>query len=221
MKLVILALLFFVLLPWQLIAPVTPEPVTTTEEKELGGEHPKPPAALPAAEEKEEPAATIQTKPIAVVNPLPQTVSTAPVEYNEAYVEELERAVHDRINAERVRANLSILKYNDTLANVAALHSTDMAVNNYFAHEDNQGCNSACRVTNSGYDWRAVGENLFLLKSTYRYSVEDASAIIVQGWMGSEGHRRNVLEPDFTYEGIGVVINDGAIYATEVFARPR
>jgi uncharacterized protein YkwD len=43
----------------------------------------------------------------------------------------------------------------------------------------------------------------------------------VAGWMGSEGHRKNVLSKNFTHQGLGVVINGNALYATEVFARPR
>jgi uncharacterized protein YkwD len=143
------------------------------------------------------------------------------VEYTEGYTQDLEKAIHDRINVERVREGLGVLAYDEKLAEIAAGHSTDMAKENYFAHEDEKGCTSACRLDNAGYKWRTVGENLFLLKSSYHYSVEEAAAIIVAGWMGSEGHRHNVLNKSFTHEGLGVVIEGNSVYATELFARPR
>lgn len=219
-KLLLLGLLMFILLPWELFAPVVKSPVVIAPQEATTA---LPIAAVPVTSTSlvSEKPVPPPAKPLSSVNPPPPKPTPKPVVYNEAYSVELERAIHDRINAERVRAGLGILTYNDTLAQVAALHSTDMAEENYFAHEDENGCTSSCRVTKIGYDWRSVGENLFLLKSSNRYSVEDASAIIVQGWMGSEGHRHNVLYDNFTQEGIGVVIKGDAIYATEVFARPR
>jgi len=144
-----------------------------------------------------------------------------PVEYNEEYVAELELAIHELINAEREREDLKPLVYDEVLAEVAAYHSTNMATEDYFDHEDENGCDSACRVTSSGYKWQMVGENLFLLRHGRHLTVKDASTIIVVGWMNSDGHRANVLQPKFTHEGVGVVIKGDSIYATEVFTRPR
>jgi uncharacterized protein YkwD len=220
MKLAIIALLLFIMLPWQLVAPVVERAVIVAPQEEAEKEVAEPAVTEPQPQEQE-PTETVQVQPITVVNPAPPQQDAEPVEYTEEYIAELELAIHDRINAERVRQGLKILGYDDTLAYVSALHSVDMAKENYFAHEDENGCTSSCRVTNAGYEWRAVGENLFLIKSSFRYSVEDASAIIVQGWMGSEGHRRNIVNKDFTEQGIGVVILGNAIYATEVLARPR
>ena len=181
----------------------------------------------PLAQTPEAVAPTVsQPGPLVSSHPAPPkpqvpTAAPEPVEYTEEYVEQLEQAIHDRINAERTGEGLGLLEYDDDLAEVAAFHSTDMATNNYFAHEDDEGCDSACRLTSVGYPWRVVGENLFLLRSTYRYSVADASAIIVAGWMGSEGHRKNVLEKRFSHEGVGVVVLGDSIYATELLTRPR
>ena len=143
------------------------------------------------------------------------------ITYDEAYVEALERAIHNRVNDERVLQKLNTLSYNDLLAEVAAFHSTDMAKNDYFEHEDQDGCDSACRATAAGYKWRMVGENLFLLKREYHFSADGASAVVVAGWMGSEGHRENLFEEDFTEEGIGVVIKGDALYVTQMLGRPR
>lgn len=151
----------------------------------------------------------------------PEVAVAAEGAYTEAFVRELELAVHNRINQERVGQGLKTLEYDTLLADVAALHSTDMAQQNYFAHEDKKGCDSSCRVTAAEYKWRMVGENLFFLKREPHFSVDGASAVVVAGWMGSPGHRKNLFEDDFTHEGIGVVIKGDAIYVTEVLTRPR
>jgi len=39
--------------------------------------------------------------------------------------------------------------------------------------------------------------------------------------MGSEGHRKNILQKVFTDEGLGIVVSGDSIYATELFSRPR
>lgn len=220
MKLLIVVILLFIFLPWKLFAPVSETPVPSSAPAVQTEANSAETIVVLTPPAPTAPETTVETKPV-VGERLPPPKSSTEVQYTESYVEELERAVHDRINVERVRAGLQVLGYDDTLAQVAAAHSTDMAVKNYFAHEDENGCSSSCRVDASGYKWRAVGENLFLLKSTHRYSIEDASAIIVAGWMGSEGHRRNVLEADFTVEGVGVVTYGDSIYVTEVLARPR
>src|SRR3989344_8061180 len=136
--------------------------------------------------------------------------------YTEEFVEALELAVHNRVNEERAIEELDVLEYDTLLAEVAAMHSTDMVQEDYFAHEDKEGCGSACRVTAAGYKWRMVGENLFLLKREYHFTTDGASAVVVAGWMGSPGHRANMFEEDFTHEGIGVVIKGDTLYVTEV-----
>lgn len=53
----------------------------------------------------------------------------------------------------------------------------------------------------------------------YHWLTEDQLAgSVVQTWMGSEGHRQNILTPAFYSEGIGVAIaSDDKVYITEDF----
>ena len=45
---------------------------------------------------------------------------------------------------------------------------------------------------------------------------------VVEGWMNSEGHRANILQGNYTEIGIGVAkAANGALYYTQVFAKPR
>lgn len=194
-----------------------PQPAAHSAEEETAALPQSPElGATPAGGE----ATSVEPPPLVGAPPSSQS-GTANIEYTEEYVELLEQAVHEHINVERARAELKLLKYDEDLATIAGAHSTDMAENDYFAHEDEKGCTSACRLDKAGYEWRWVGENLFLLRGTYRYTVDEAAAITVAGWMGSEGHRKNVLSKNFTYEGVGVVITDDSIYVTELLAQPR
>jgi uncharacterized protein YkwD len=56
---------------------------------------------------------------------------------------------------------------------------------------------------------------------TFRTLESSAAERIVQGWMNSSGHRRNILSTSFTHQGIGVHIEGGRVYSTQKFAAPR
>lgn len=133
----------------------------------------------------------------------------------------IEAAIHAGINAERVKNNLPILAYNAKLAGIARMHSEDMLRKGYFSHSDEDACNSGCRLTKAGYVWGAVGENIYLIHTSFKLSPEKIAANIVAGWMASPGHRENILSTLFSEEGIGIAEERDTLYATEDFGHPR
>lgn len=58
--------------------------------------------------------------------------------------------------------------------------------------------------------WRMWGENI-----AYNRSVQAAFDALVN----SSGHFRNMVNPDFTHLGVGVYVDGGRVYVTQVFAR--
>ena len=58
------------------------------------------------------------------------------------------------------------------------------------------------RARDAGYDWRAIGENI----AEGQTSVEE----VMDTWMHSPGHRRNILDPDFKELGIGLAFGNSA-----------
>ena len=58
--------------------------------------------------------------------------------------------------------------------------------------------------------WRMWGENI-----AYNSSVQAAFNALVN----SSGHFRNMVNPDFTHIGVGVYVDGGRVYVTQVFAR--
>jgi uncharacterized protein YkwD len=152
--------------------------------------------------------------------PATTTPTPAPTSTTNSLVNEIEQGIHEAINVQRTNNGLQPLLLSSTLASVARAHSEDMAAKKYFEHTDLSGCSSSCRVTNAGYAWTAVGENIFM-EQGYKVTAAEAAKMVVDGWMNSAGHRANILNGNYTYEGIGVSQVGDSIYATEDFARPR
>ncbi len=120
----------------------------------------------------------------------------------------IERAIFDMVNEEREERGLPPLEWDDELARRARQWSAEMAAAGRLEHQDPEELQAAV----SGYT--ALGENIF--QST---GAVPAGRIHV-GWMRSEGHRVNVLEPGFDRLGVGVVCGeDGGVWATQRFGR--
>ena len=90
------------------------------------------------------------------------------------------------------------VSWSDNLAMAAYLHSEDMALNNFFSHTGSDGSSAGQRISRQGYPWRAYGENIAVGYPTV--------SSVIQGWLGSEGHCRNLMDPDFTEIGAGYAI---------------
>jgi uncharacterized protein YkwD len=104
------------------------------------------------------------------------------------------------LNAERSRRDLPPLRPERDLAKAARRHAADMAEHDYFAHESPEGSEPADRIFAAGYTRQAtVGENL-----AWGEEHEGTPARIVDGWMHSEGHKANILRPNFREIGIGL-----------------
>ncbi|MDV6376215.1 CAP domain-containing protein [Deinococcus arenicola] len=81
------------------------------------------------------------------------------------------------------------------LAQAAQGHASDMAAQNYFSHTSNDGRTFEQRITATGYAFRTIGENIAAGQSTPQQ--------VVAGWLQSEGHCRNIMNPSFRELGVG------------------
>ncbi len=107
-------------------------------------------------------------------------------------------------NGLRAINGVSVLKYSSDAAAVAAAHSTDMAKRNFFNHENPDGERVGARLTAGGVEWTACGENIVA-------GYYDPYAIS-NGWYNSEGHRKNILNSNYKYLGVGFAYNESADY---------
>jgi uncharacterized protein YkwD len=109
--------------------------------------------------------------------------------------------VLDQVNAARRKAGAPPLRANPLLDKAAQKHAEDMLARGYFAHESPGGGTVRERAKEAGYDWREIGENI----AEGQLTVDE----VMDGWMKSPGHRRNILDPGFTELGTGVVAAKG------------
>lgn len=103
------------------------------------------------------------------------------------------------------------LAFNEVLAVTAQEHSTDMSVRDYFDHTNPDGDGPGERIDAAGYQWSTWAENIAAGQRT--------SEEVVDGWMNSDSHCSNIMNPAFLEIGVGFAA-DG-FYWTQVFGAPR
>ncbi|WP_404450334.1 CAP domain-containing protein [Sutcliffiella horikoshii] len=122
-------------------------------------------------------------------------------------ISETEMKVIELTNAERRKNGLSDLKADASLSNVARDKSKDMQTNNYFSHTSPTHGSPFDMMRDYGISYNTAGENIAMGQR----SPEE----VVQAWMNSEGHRKNILNGEFTHIGVGYV--EEGNYWTQMF----
>ena len=157
----------------------------------------------------------------------------------EIHISSLERRVQDRINDERSDRKLRELDWDERLSRIARAHSEDMARRSFFNHVNPDGRTPTDRGKAAGYECRkahgtyyrvGLAENLYqgslysrirISGTQKRYdwnSSEDIAKQSVIGWMKSPGHRRNILDKDYSQAGVGIAISAGdEVFITQLF----
>jgi uncharacterized protein YkwD len=133
-----------------------------------------------------------------------------------AKVAAMERDVLDRTNGIRRDRGLRALGADPTLSRLAREHSCDMAREDLLSHTTPAGGDLLARLRAAGTPFEMVGENV-----AQTSGVDRPVATVIQGWMDSPGHRRNILQPDFTHTGAGACRGDGGYFFTQIFTRAR
>lgn len=122
----------------------------------------------------------------------------------------MELEVLKLINEERKKEGLAPFTYSEELSKVARTKSQDMADKNYFSHTSPTYGDPFTMMKSFGIKYRTAGENI--AKGYY------SASSVVNGWMNSEGHRANILNPSFNKIGIGYATNkSGTTYWTQMF----
>jgi uncharacterized protein YkwD len=120
------------------------------------------------------------------------------------------------LNERRAAGGLGPLRPEVRLELAAQRYAADMVKRDFFDHTDPGGLDPQDRILMAGYPstnaW--TGENL-----AWGHGDESAPAEIVDTWMHSPGHERNILRNEFVEIGIGVEFaapegKPGATYVT-------
>jgi uncharacterized protein YkwD len=130
-------------------------------------------------------------------------------------------AVEDQVarlvDEARGDAGLAPLARRARLDRVARAHSRDMARRGTLGHRGSDGSDVSGRVRRAGLAVRKVGENV-----AFTRGVEAPAVRVVEGWMQSPGHRRNMLDPIVSRAGVGAAHDGGGgVYVTLVVFAPR
>lgn len=108
------------------------------------------------------------------------------------------------VNAERAKNGLSPLTLDTELTSNANIRAKEIV--EQFSHMRPNGESWDTAVT---VKWSYIGENIAM-----GYPTPEA---VMNGWMNSDGHRKNILNGDFTEIGIGVCSSGGAMYWVQLF----
>lgn len=130
-------------------------------------------------------------------------------------IESLEQQCLDEVNRHREMRGLGRLEMSEELLGVARYYSRRMAEEKFFSHTDPEGRTVRQRVSDAGITWRVLGENL-----AYSNGYSNPVAASMNGWMDSDSHRRNILDPSYRKTAVGAWISaDGTVYFTEIFLK--
>ena len=160
------------------------------------------------------PSTTPQQKPEST----PSTPSTNPEQKPESTPEQkpstdfssYQQQVLDLVNAERTKRGISALTLDSNLSSVATKKSQDMVNKNYFDHTSPTYGSPFDMMKQFGISYRTAGENIAKGQKTPQE--------VVTAWMNSEGHRKNILNPNFTNLGVGIAKDSkGTTYWTQMF----
>ncbi|MFC7964718.1 CAP domain-containing protein [Streptomyces cinereoruber] len=116
-------------------------------------------------------------------------------------------------NAERTRAGCRPLRADKHLRAAAQGHAADMAARGYYEHMSPEGRDGGDRMKGAGYAWSTWAENIHRGPKTPARAVAD--------WMGSSGHRANILNCSLKDIGVGVAVTSNGPWWVQNFGAKR
>ena len=155
---------------------------------------PEPGQEIPAKPENEKPAEQEEEQP----------------QYNETDNSSYEMRVLNLVNEQRRKNGVAALTYSYELEAVGKAHSEDMLKNHYFSHNSLDGKTPFDRMRAAGISFGYAAENIA--------AGQQGPDEVVNSWMNSEGHRKNILNPNYKKMGVGIAYGGSyGIYWTQEF----
>ncbi len=106
----------------------------------------------------------------------------------------------EQVNRHRRTAGLAPVVAERRLESAASRHSATMAKDGFISHDSPNGAGLADRLAAAGYPYGTAAENV---AGGFR-----SPEAVVESWMASAGHRRNILHPDVSEAGVGYLFVD-------------
>jgi uncharacterized protein YkwD len=124
-----------------------------------------------------------------------------------------ESEVFQLVNQERSAAGRAAYECHAELGRLARAHSQDMCDRDFSGHQNPDGESPFARIAAAGLTTRTAGENVA--------AGQTSPSSVMQSWMGSAGHRSNILSGSFESIGVGYASCSTARFShywTQVFA---
>lgn len=139
-------------------------------------------------------------------------------------VSQFEVEVVDLVNRERARGAVCgherfgpapPVRLEGHLQRAAERHSADMIRRQFFSHTNPSGESPFDRMEKAGYRFTRAAENIAAGQRSPRE--------VVEAWMNSPGHCRNIMNASFTHTGVGHVASSDLYghYWTQTFGAVR
>ncbi|MEH7390349.1 CAP domain-containing protein [Bacillus sp. JJ1474] len=129
--------------------------------------------------------------------PVQQQPAKAPTTPVSSSVSAFEQKVVELTNQERAKNGVPALQLDVNLSKVARAKSLDMKNKGYFDHNSPTYGSPFDMMKSFGITYRSAGENIAMGQRTPEE--------VVNAWMNSDGHRKNILNASFTHIGVGYV----------------
>lgn len=128
------------------------------------------------------------------------------INYDKNYSNELIKFIND----ERKKNNLNPLEVNENLNETAQKKCEDMAINQYFSHTSPSYGTPFEMLKEFNINYSIAGENIARKQKNPKEVFDD--------WLNVEGHKKNILNPNFTQIGAGY-FKDDLPYWTVIFIK--
>jgi uncharacterized YkwD family protein len=113
------------------------------------------------------------------------------------------------VNAERAKAGAKPLGSNGDCTKLARMKSQDMVDKDYFSHQSPTYGSPFDMLKSNNVSYMYAGENIAMNQTA------DAA---FKAWMNSEGHKKNIMNPNFTDLGVGIAPKgNGSYIYTQLF----
>ena len=188
--------------------PSIPAPSHRKEESPVSQEEeaPEPPAAPESPESPALPAPDEDEQPSWISGYLR---SPGGFEYPEIDAKAFADEIFRLANEERVKAGLPEVERREDVSPVTATRAQELS--EFFSHTRPNGEGYMSLMDEYGIQYRWAGENGAKVPAT------SGPSGMMNGWMNSEGHRNNILNPRHTGLEIGVCQVGQMVYCSQMF----
>ena len=125
-------------------------------------------------------------------------------------LEEYQKIILKGVNVEREKNNLKPLKINNRLNKIAIVKAKDMAKDKKMSHTSKKFGATFNLIKKENIHFTKAAENIASGHKTPEF--------VVERWLKSKGHRKNILGKDYRFIGIGKASdNEGKLYWVQIF----